>query len=298
MGDTPKTMAAAVVPLAPVDRLAGVDALRGLALFGVMAINVVFEFRVSMFERFLPSGDASSAFDGAVETILERALGLKALALFSLLFGVGLAIQFDRLGSRQRAILLVRRMAILLVIGLVHMTLVWNGDILAQYALAGLIALPFLFGPRWLLAAAGLLLLGLYVMAPPLMPSPDPAWAADHVLAARRVYATGSFGDILLFRVEEIPVIVPLHVAIFPRTLALYLLGAFIWRSGVLQHASEHRVLLFRVAMAAFVLTLLIPNEPLTAVTLAFAYGALIIGLMSTAARGSWGGQPRLGEWP
>src|SRR5262249_38184424 len=152
-------------------------------LFGVMAINIVFEFRVSMFEQFLPGGDAaSSGIDGAVETILERALELKALALFSLLFGVGLAIQFERLGSRQRAILLVRRLVILLAIGLLHMTLFWNGDILAQYAVAGLIALPFLFGPRWLLAVAGVLLLGFYVMAPPLVPLADPSWMADHVL--------------------------------------------------------------------------------------------------------------------
>src|SRR5262245_18991440 len=135
MGDTAEAMATAVVPLAPMDRLAGIDVLRGLALFGVMAINIVFEFRVSMFEQFLPGGDAaSSGIDGAVETILERALELKALALFSLLFGVGLAIQFERLGSRQRAILLVCRLVILLAIGLLHMTLFWNGDILAQYA--------------------------------------------------------------------------------------------------------------------------------------------------------------------
>jgi uncharacterized protein len=282
MGDTPTAMATAEAPLAPVDRLAGVDALRGLALFGVMAINIVFEFRVSMFEQFLPSREAASSFDGAVETILERALGLKALALFSLLFGVGLAIQFDRLADRRRAVLLVRRLVILLAIGLVHMTLLWNGDILAQYALAGLIALPFLFGPRWLLATAGLLLLGLYVTVLPLMPFPDQAWMADHVMAARRVYGTGNFVDILRFRVEEIPAIVPLHGTIFLRTLALFLLGAFIWRTGVLQHASEHRVLLFRVAMAALVLTLLVPDEAPAAVTLAFAYGAFIIGLMST----------------
>ena len=39
-------------PLAPVDRLAAIDILRGIALFGVMAINLVFEFRVSIFQEF------------------------------------------------------------------------------------------------------------------------------------------------------------------------------------------------------------------------------------------------------
>jgi uncharacterized membrane protein YeiB len=46
-------------PLAPDDRLAAVDILRGIALFGVMAINVVFEFRVSIFEQLLLPRDRS-----------------------------------------------------------------------------------------------------------------------------------------------------------------------------------------------------------------------------------------------
>lgn len=42
----------AAVP--PQERLAAIDILRGLALFGVMAVNIVTEFRVSIFQQFLP----------------------------------------------------------------------------------------------------------------------------------------------------------------------------------------------------------------------------------------------------
>ncbi len=45
---------ASAVPLPAPDRLVAIDILRGLALFGVMAINLVFEFRVSIFAQFLP----------------------------------------------------------------------------------------------------------------------------------------------------------------------------------------------------------------------------------------------------
>src|SRR5438270_5959370 len=90
------------MPVAPMDRLAAIDVLRGLALFGVMAINLVFEFRVSIFERFLPPIEATSPLDRAVEAFLVRAMDSKAFALFSLLFGVGLAIQFDRLADNRR----------------------------------------------------------------------------------------------------------------------------------------------------------------------------------------------------
>src|SRR5690348_17547651 len=125
-------------PIAPSDRIAAIDIVRGIALFGVMAINVVTVFRVSIFERFLPARDLpirpdDSWLDRALESILMIGIDLKALALFSLLFGVGLAIQHDHLATDpRRATLLVRRLAFLMLVGLAHLVLVWNGDILFE----------------------------------------------------------------------------------------------------------------------------------------------------------------------
>ncbi len=270
-------------PLAPADRLAALDILRGLALFGVMAINVVFEFRVSIFEQILRPVKTLSPVDRAVEAFLDQAISMKAFALFSLLFGVGLAIQFDRLADKQRTLLLVRRLLVLLAIGLVHLTLVWNGDILTEYALAGLLVLPFLFGPRWLLASGGLLFLALYLSLwlTRLFPLPDGNWMAAHIVQAGRVYGTGSFFEVLSFRLAELHAFVPLHIWIFPRTLALFLFGALIWRTGLLQHAAENRGVLFITTLAALILTI-DAGRNLSTVTLAFAYGAFVIGIVST----------------
>jgi uncharacterized protein len=71
--------------------------LRGFALFGVLAVNLITEFRVSIFQQFLPDIDAGSSADRAIASFVSVALESKALSLFSLLFGVGLAIQFERL---------------------------------------------------------------------------------------------------------------------------------------------------------------------------------------------------------
>src|SRR5436190_12866855 len=277
------TRAPLSTPLVPANRLVELDILRGLALFGVMAINLVFEFRVSIFEQFLPLNEIASPLDRAVEAFLDRAITLKAFALFSLLFGAGLAIQFERLPVKRRVVLLLRRLVVLLAIGLLHMTLIWNGDILTEYALAGLLALPFLFGPTWLLATSGLLFLGLYLTPylSQLVPLPDTSSMAHHVSDARSVYATGSFSEVLSFRLGELWAIAPLHVWIFPRTIALFLLGAFIWRTGVVQRASDNRWILFGVVLAAVMVTIGAGRE-LATVTLAFAYGASIIGLAST----------------
>src|SRR5437879_5040704 len=201
-------------PIDPSERIDAIDVLRGVALLGVLAINVVTEFRVSIFEQFLAAKPAAWPVDHAVETILTLAVEMKAFALFSLLFGAGLAIQFERLAnSERRALLLVRRLAVLLAFGLIHLCLIWNGDILTEFALAGLIVLTFLFGPRWLLAVAALASLGLYLAMqsfPPAGLFPSTTAITQHVAAAARIYPTcGSF-DVLAFRIRQIPLLVPL----------------------------------------------------------------------------------------
>jgi uncharacterized protein len=62
------------------------------------------------------------------------------------------------------------------------------------------------------------------------------------------VYATGSYSDIVRFGIAEIPYLLPLHIAVFPRTLALFLLGLWAWRSGVLRNVGAHKTILLAVA--------------------------------------------------
>src|SRR5204863_120062 len=134
-------------PVAPSDRILAIDIVRGIALFGVMAINVTTEFRVSIFEQFLHDWIDGGWLDCALHLFLMIGVNLKAFALFSLLFGVGLAIQNDHLSAHpQRIILLIRRLAFLMIVGAVHLLFVWNGDILFEYAFAGFIVVPLLFG--------------------------------------------------------------------------------------------------------------------------------------------------------
>lgn len=217
-------------PVPPSNRIEGIDVLRGLALFGVLTINIVFEFRVSIFEQFLSPAGTIPAIDRALGDVLAAAVELKALALFSFLFGVGLAIQFDRLTNNPRRLtLLIRRLVVLLGIGTAHLFLLWNGDILVEYAVAGLVVLPFLFGPRWLtllVAAASLVLFLTMPLLPPVVQFPSHLWIFEHIAEATRAYGDGGFLDVLAFRVREIPAMFTLLVLIFPRTIALFLFGA------------------------------------------------------------------------
>ena len=155
-----------------------------------MIINTATEFRVSIFEQFLPDTKAAGLTD-QVSQVAVLALHIKGFILFSFLFGTGLAIQFERLaGNARRPTLMIRRLAILLAIGITHLFLIWNGDILTEYAIVGFVVLPFLYGPRWLLAAASASSLALYVaspLLPPIVSFPDSAWIIHHVDAARQI---------------------------------------------------------------------------------------------------------------
>jgi uncharacterized protein len=86
----------------------------------------------------------TASIDRPVALVLVTLFYGKFYSLFSLLFGIGFALQLDsaaRTGDPHLA-RFKRRLAVLLVIGLVHLTFIWEGDILALYALIGFLLIP------------------------------------------------------------------------------------------------------------------------------------------------------------
>jgi uncharacterized protein len=271
-----------------------------------MAINVVKEFRVSIFQQFLTDQIGGAWYDRAVHSILLIGSDMKALALFSMLFGVGLAIQFDQLSSHpRRALLLARRLFVLLFIGVAHLVLVWNGDILVEYAIGGFVVLAFLYGPRQRCVVIGVGLLALYVAVPSMVALPSKTWMTHAVAEANRIYASGTFAEVLALRIRELPGILPLHVSVFPRTVALMLIGAALWRMKAFRPESEAGRALPYVAMIGIPLGIcmllahsggairgswqaLLAFERLATIIVALGYGAAIIWSV-------W--QSRLDKW-
>src|SRR3954470_9758728 len=148
-------------PASSDERLIHLDSLRGAALGGVLVVNLLTVFRVSLSGHILgldePLGFAGPQLLRLVSALIE----FKAFTLFSFLFGVGVAIQAKRSSPDLRICFLLRRFGALLVIGIVHMLLLWDGDILALYALCGILLLPLLKLPVPVMVVLGLLLIGL-----------------------------------------------------------------------------------------------------------------------------------------
>jgi uncharacterized protein len=272
--------------LEPRERFESIDILRGLALFGVLVVNLVTAFRVSIFQQFLPARADASWGERWVNAFIRYGVELKAFALFSLLFGFGLALQYDRFAATGRPrYWLSRRLLVLFGFGLVHLLLIWNGDILTEYALAGLLVLPLLAAPAWVLALASALLLAAYLAMPylpPLVPWPQTAWLMKHVEQANHILSTGSLREVIQFNLGELPYLLPLHVNVLPRTLGLFLLGALVWRLRVIQRTAALRGRLAAVCAAALAGGVLAsvssPDGPaVILLPLGYAAGAIVL---------------------
>ncbi len=123
------------------ERIVALDVLRGFALFGVLLVNML-DFSSSAF-RDDSLGMRGNVLDQVVDVAILFFAVTKFYLLFSLLFGIGFAVQMQRLESTGRPVVsfFVRRMGVLLIIGLLHAILLWDGDILRLYAVAGLLLL-------------------------------------------------------------------------------------------------------------------------------------------------------------
>jgi uncharacterized protein len=150
-------------------RIATLDILRGVAVMGILAMNIVgFAMPVQAYFNPLAYGGAEGA-DLAAWAINIVFFDGKMRGLFSFLFGASMLLILDRAEAKEEspAGIHYRRMAWLLLFGLAHYYLVWSGDILAHYALIGMIAFLYHRMPveglvRWgvIFLSAQLLLMG------------------------------------------------------------------------------------------------------------------------------------------
>jgi uncharacterized protein len=87
-------------PTQPEERIALIDVLRGLALFGIIAANMR-GFAGPMASYFHTDLLWKSTTDFWVQAFVDTFIQGKFITLFAFLFGVGFAVQFARAESRH-----------------------------------------------------------------------------------------------------------------------------------------------------------------------------------------------------
>ena len=149
-------------PALPTSRIESIDMLRGVALLGILVLNIqTFAMPYEAYTDPTAYGNLSGA--NYWVWFFTHLLGdMKFMSIFSMLFGAGIVLLFDRLEStgRKATAIHYRRMGWLFVFGLIHAYAIWYGDILVSYALCGLWII-------WLrkLQPIWLLVIGLFVLA-------------------------------------------------------------------------------------------------------------------------------------
>lgn len=144
-------------------RLITLDALRGFAVMGILAMNIVaFAMPFWAYVTPLAYGGANPAERGAWFLMFVFLDG-KMRGFFSLLFGASMMLIIDRATAKGESAAKVHysRMFWLALIGLAHFFFLWFGDILFLYAAVG--SLAFLFrnwSPKALMTGAAVILAG------------------------------------------------------------------------------------------------------------------------------------------
>jgi uncharacterized protein len=242
-------------PIADGERADVLDALRGFALLGIF-ISHIPDFSGHSF--MAPAAQAALdrfGVDGAAALLQDFLIRGKFYSLFSLLFGIGFAIQLESAARRDADFVrhFARRLTILLVIGLIHACL-WYGDILKDYALIGFalillrrakprtvaLVTAFVFALRavWPIVVST----GVSMMSP-MSSSADPGGGFD---ALTRTFATADphaifFANLELVQLKALQMIYDGRAI---SILAMFLLGALIGKLGLHRSISNHRKLL------------------------------------------------------
>jgi uncharacterized protein len=272
---------AATRPLEPTDRSRHIDIIRGVAVFGLIWSNLNAGFYTG------PVTAADSAARWAT-TVFSAG---KFFTLFSLLFGVTLAMQLARAESESRPLAArwARRMIVLFAIGWAHALLFWPGDILREYAIAGAVLVLFrrasnrtvllvaaaafaVAGSRDSLSVAVTRLAGGDVQAVRQRERPDSAQLVRR-RAAGEALRTGTYSDVIGTRIQVFPreqlrraspPAGPLNW-INPWYLGLFLLGLVLGRWGIVQQPEHHRRAV--LALAAIGVTVGLPLNVYLAAT-------------------------------
>ncbi|MGG3891517.1 DUF418 domain-containing protein [Metabacillus fastidiosus] len=122
------------------ERIVSLDIIRGLALFGILFINVG-AFQIVVDGGTMPD---YSGLNGIIDILINIFIEKKFFSIFSFLFGIGFYIfasRAEKRGDRPRW-RFARRLFALLLIGIIHFVIFW-GSILAIYAIIGFFLIPF-----------------------------------------------------------------------------------------------------------------------------------------------------------
>jgi len=302
-------------PIALDERIAVVDVLRGLAIAGILIGNMQWFSGYGMMPESLQETAFTTA-DKVVQFLVHFFVEGKFYSIFSFLFGFGFALQIARAEERGdiKARVFKRRLTWLFIIGALHATLLWAGDILSVYAVTGFVLLLFRKKRddsliKWAIGLAVVPVLTyaiILVLFRIFVPAESVAgFEAAQIQGWNDTISTvshGSWSQILAhYNLQYlvgrwIGLVVQMR---FPKILAMFLLGVWAYRKGLLRDPAVHRSLIRNVLIYGGLLGL-VGNVALAALAgneapfppsiqsllgvIGYAFGVPVLALAAAAA--------------
>jgi uncharacterized protein len=237
-------------PVAPQERIGALDLLRGWAMFGVLWSNLN-----DGYGTLKPFTTLDHALSWTQQWLLES----RFYSLLILLFGIGFGIQLtraDALATDLRGTY-YRRSAALLAIGIVHGTLIWNGDILTIYALVAFALVLFRTAStrRILVAAVLLWFVGPFIVRDLMFLSGLRFMLTGSHRGLAVIYAHGTWLQLERARVAEyLDWLGDFGLTSYVSILAAFLVGLWSVKSGYLRRVIDHPRATCRLLALALVL--------------------------------------------
>lgn len=249
-----KTTTPKIQPLRGGERMVILDFLRGLAIFGILVVNMNW-YNAPLFAQMgdlIPWQDAPNKLALLFIKIFFES---KFYPLFSVLFGLGFYYFMQKATEDTAPVMFRYRMRLfyLLLFGILHVVFFWHGDILIIYALFGFVMTWFYRKSDktlivWIalfVALPALMIVAMVALLQFAMQMPEAAegiaqgfagqerYAREFVARAYEVYATGSFTEIMRVRLTDYMHALNGIIFAFPNVMSLFLIGLLMGRKQV-----------------------------------------------------------------
>ncbi|UJF21573.1 DUF418 domain-containing protein [Shewanella sp. OMA3-2] len=241
----------------PHRRLANLDAIRGFALLGILFLNIY--FMANNFYGYAPH-QPEIASDIIIEIISNFLLEGRFISLFSMLFGAGLWLQYQKtisLNSKNdhstnnkvapKKSSIKRRLYLLIALGAIHGVFLFSGDILLSYGLCGLVVCRYVtLEPKQLLAKSALfMVIAMAVIALISITLEDEQFyrGSDYFIEQLAIW-TGSYTDQVVMQAYMIGymlLIIPISILWYGASLML--IGIALMKQGYFERGFSHKQL-------------------------------------------------------
>ena len=250
------TLTENLAPITGAERIQAMDILRGMALLGILLMNLE-GFVGPVMTSATGLDPMLAGMDRTVDLLVYVLVQGKFYTLFSLLFGMGFAVMSERAEQAGRPFVGVygRRSLVLLGIGVIHALFIWAGDILVLYALCAFLLLAFRTLPyRWYpglgLAAYAMPIGFMYLMgAMGSVLDGNEGWDRTMgeigakmqglIESERAAYGSGSYAEATWQRLKTTGMALS-NITVFGFiVVCMFLLGAWFVRSGAIARPPE-----------------------------------------------------------